>query len=250
MELQRKYGWRPEFPDHRDFTFVAQPSTVLPDFVDLRPFCSKVEDQGNLGSCTAQALVGALEVLEVKKWKKYLDLSRLFVYYNERVLEDTVDDDAGAMIRDGIKTLASQGVCIESLWPYQITQFTKKPPPGAFTEALLHKIISYHKLNGLCDMQYALAEGYPFVFGFSVYDSFESRQVAETGIVPMPKRNESFLGGHAVLAVGYDQKKKWFTVRNSWGREWGDKGYFYIPFDFVSNPGLASDFWVIHTANV
>ena len=249
MALHR-YGWTCDLPDFRDLLYTPEPGITLPASVDLRPFCSKVEDQGNLGSCTANALVGALEILEIKKWKKYLDLSRLFVYYNERVIEDSVDQDSGAMIRDGIKSLATLGVCLESIWPYDIEEFTRMPTPAAYKEAELHKIISYHRLNGLNDMLSVLAGGLPFVFGFSVYQSFESEEVSKTGIVPMPKRNEQQLGGHAVVAVGYTLADQRFLVRNSWGNSWGMGGYFTIPFGYLTHRGLASDFWMIRTANV
>jgi C1A family cysteine protease len=246
-----KYGWIPDLPDQRDLLYSTQVSAIpLPPRVDLKQLCSPVEDQGNLGSCTANALVGALEFLEMKKWKKQADLSRLFVYYNERVIEDTVDYDAGAMIRDGIKSLAKQGVCLEKTVPYNIDHFKQKPSDAAYKEALLHQIKSYHRVNGLQETLQCLASGYPVVFGFTVYDSFESQEVAKTGIVPMPGRDEQVLGGHAVLAVGYDQASKRITVRNSWGTGWGSGGYCFMPYDYFTTRGLTSDAWTIRTANV
>src|SRR5439155_1776681 len=185
--------------------------------VDLRPGCSKVENQGQLGSCTGNALVGALEFLERKDQVRLVNLSRLFVYYNERVIEHTTKSDAGAMLRDGIKTLVKQGVCTEKRWPYAISKFAAKPSPACYKEAADHQVTAYARLQTVNEMRACLADGYPFVFGFTVYETFESARVAETGVVPMPRPREKVLGGHAVLAVGYDDAKKRFLVRNSWG---------------------------------
>jgi len=240
-------GWVPDLPDQRDYLFAAayRVPRRLPSAVDLRPLCSPVEDQGALGSCTANALAGALEFLENKDQVSFVDLSRLFIYYNERVIEHSVKSDSGAMLRDGIKTLAKQGVCSEKKWPYQVSKFTTKPPASCYTEASNHQITSYHRLMTVDEMRACLAEGYPFVFGFTVYERFESQTVARTGVVNMPKPAEKVLGGHAVLAVGYDDKKKRFTVRNSWGPDWGKQGYFTMPYDYLAARNLSSDFWTI-----
>lgn len=244
---KHSFGWVRDLPDHRDFQYAAarRVTAALPTSVDLRAGCSPVEDQGNLGSCTANAIAGALEFLELKDNLPLVDLSRLFIYYNERVMEHTVQSDAGAQIRDGIKSVAKQGVCSEVKWPYLISKFKLKPSPTCYTEALKHRIVEYQSLHSLDDMRTCLAEGYPFVFGFTVYESFESAQVAKTGTVPMPKKAERVLGGHAVLAVGYNDKQKRFIVRNSWGTSWGAKGYFTMPYAYLTNPQLASDFWMV-----
>lgn len=240
-------GWIPDLPDQRDLLYAdLRPSGVrLPKAVDLRPGMSPVEDQGQLGSCTANALAGNLEFLEIKSGQPLVDLSRLFIYYNERVIEHTVASDSGAQIRDGIKTLATQGVCPEKEWPYVISTFAKKPSAKCYTDAKKHTIQTYHRIASLAEMRACLAEGYPFVFGFSVYESFESASVAKTGVVNMPKSGERQLGGHAVCAVGYDDKAKRVLVRNSWGPAWGQKGYFTMPYDYVSNSNLSDDFWTI-----
>ena len=243
-----KYGWTPDIPDFRDKMYgaVRPIPAKLPAHVDLRPICSPVEDQGQLGSCTANALVGALEFLEVKdKIARFVNLSRLFVYYNERLIEGSVNSDSGAMLRDGIKTLAKQGVCSETNWPYNIANFTKKPPQGCYQEAKQYQILSYARINTVDEMRATLAEGFPFVFGFAVYESFESAQVAKTGTVNLPEAGEKQLGGHAVIAVGYDDANKRFTVRNSWGTGWGMKGYFTIPYAYLENRNLADDFWTV-----
>jgi C1A family cysteine protease len=238
------YGWLPDRPDHRDFLYSAiAPKVKLPSKVDLRPECSPVENQGRLGSCTANALAGHMQFLEEISGKAYRDLSRLFIYYNERAAEGTVNFDSGAMIRDGIKVLAKCGVCPESSWPYDISKFTLKPSAACYKQALKRRITSYHRLQTLEEMLNCLAEGFPFVFGFTVYESFESLKVAKTGIVPIPKKSERALGGHAVMAAGYDQKQKRFIVRNSWGLEWGQAGYFTMPYAYLET--LADDFWTI-----
>lgn len=175
-------------------------------------------------------------------------MSRLFVYYNERALEGTIRSDSGAAIRDGIKTLSKQGCCPETEWPYVISKFENKPPVNCYTDGLKHIIQSYYRILTLNDMKTCLASGFPFVFGFTVYESFESTAVAQTGIVPMPAKNEQVLGGHAVLAVGYNDAQQRFTVRNSWGAAWGMKGYFTIPYAYLTNTSLASDMWYISRA--
>jgi C1A family cysteine protease len=244
------YGWLPDLPDHRDFLYAAiAPKLVkLPAKIDLRSKCSPVENQGQLGSCTANALVGALEFLENKDYVPFVDLSRLFVYYNERVIEGTLDQDSGAFIRDGIKSLAKQGVCPEKQWPYRIAAFKRKPAPACYTAAKKHQVTSYHRIGPVDEMRTCLADGFPFVFGFTVYESFESNAVAKSGVLNMPRPNEAMKGGHAVLAVGYDDTKKRFIIRNSWGTDWGMKGYFTIPYDYLGNRNLSDDFWTVRAS--
>jgi C1A family cysteine protease len=241
------YGWIPDLPDHRDYRFLRKTARVarLPPRVDLRGSCSPVEDQGELGSCTANALAGALEFLEIKDGVGFDDLSRLFVYYNERAIERSVEIDSGAMLRDGIKTLAGQGVCSESLWPYVISRFSRKPSAASYQAALGHRITLYQRLETVEEMRACLAAGFPFVFGFTVYEAFESAGVAHTGVVPMPRRKDVALGGHAVLAVGYDDPAKRFIVRNSWGKGWGVDGYFFMPYAYLADRDLSDDFWTI-----
>jgi C1A family cysteine protease len=241
------YGWVPDLPDQRDFLYgaVRKIPARLPPRVDLRPMCSPVEDQGQLGSCTGNALAGAVEFLEKKDKAPFIDVSRLFIYYNERAIEGTIKSDSGAMIRDGIKTLAKHGVCSEKSWPYVISKFSVKPNANCYKEAANHQITSYQRITTMDEMRTCLADGYPFVFGFTVYESFETQQVARTGIMPMPKPKERVLGGHAVLAVGYDDKKKRFVVRNSWGTDWGLKGYFLMPYSYLADRNLSDDLWTI-----
>jgi C1A family cysteine protease len=147
-----------------------------------------------------------------------------------------------------MKSVAKVGVCTETTWAYDIARFTEKPPKAAYDEAKKHQALVYRRvLANLHQMQGCLASGYPFVFGFSVYESFMSPDVAKTGKVPLPPRGEQLLGGHAVLAVGYDDADQSFIVRNSWGTGWGMKGYCSMPYGYLTNPQLARDFWAIYT---
>lgn len=205
-----------------------------------------MEDQGQLASCTSQALVGALEFLEIKAGAKFADLSRLFVYYNERDLENTLSEDSGAQLRDGIKVLAKLGVCKESLWLYDIKRFADKPTDDCYTKASDHTITAYQRISTLTDMKACLAGGLPFVFGFDVFKSAMTDAVALTGDIPMPSRWERMMGaegGHAIMAVGYDDAKKVIIFRNSWGKGWGKMGYGSLSYAYIQK--YASDFWCI-----
>ena len=201
-------------------------------------------DQGQLGSCTANAIAAAIEFDQKKRFVP----SRLFIYYNERVMEGTVDSDAGAQIRDGIKSVATRGAPPEKDWPYVIAKFRDNPPASAYRDAKADMVTLYQRLiQDLNTMKGCLASGFPFVFGFTVYASFEGPKVARTGIVPMPAADEKMVGGHAVMAVGYDDASRHFLVRNSWGPSWGLKGYFKMPYAYLTNRRLASDLWTIRS---
>lgn len=250
-KINRKYNLKKDKHDERDqyhnfFVHRTQPAIKL---VDLRSHCPPVYDQGELGSCTANAIAGAYEFDEMKeKEKNTFTPSRLFIYYGERAMEGTISEDAGAEIRDGIKFINQVGVCPESMWPYDITKFAIKPPQNCYNVCSNHKCTSYKKVvQNLQQLKQCLINGYPFVFGIMVYESFESDAVAKTGKVPMPQPNEQLLGGHAVMCVGFDDNKQVFIVRNSWGPNWGDKGYFYLPYKYVTSPNLSSDFWTVLT---
>jgi len=245
------YGWVRDLPDARDFLYAAPLenfSQGLPTSVDLRPKCPPVYNQGQLGDCTGNGIAGAVEFDQRKLGKKTFTPSRLFIYYNERVMEGTVSQDSGAQVRDGIKSVATLGAPPETVWPYDIQKFADMPPAIAYTDAKQDLVSVYSRvLQNLAQMQGCLADGFPFVFGFTVYESFESAQVAKSGIVPMPARGEKVVGGHCVVAVGYDDAKRTFIIRNSWGTSWGMKGYCTIPYEYLLNPDLASDFWTIRS---
>ena len=217
----------------------------FPTSVDLRSKCPLVYDQGNLGSCTAQALAAAFEFND--GITNIFTPSRLFLYYNERMLENSINEDSGALLSDGIKTLERHGICDEKYWPYDVTKFKIKPPTKCYTDALSHRAYTVHNIGSdLNSMKNSLASGYPFVVGISVYSSFLSSDVAKTGNVNMPDRNkEKCLGGHAVLVVGYNDKNQKWIIRNSWGEKWGDKGYFYLPYLYLLDAKLSSDLWNI-----
>jgi C1A family cysteine protease len=244
----RGYGWIPDVPDQRDHLYAApaQFLKALPTSTDLRAKCPPVYDQGQLGSCTANAIGAAIEFDRMKQRLRDFVPSRLFIYYNERVIEGTVSIDSGAMIRDGIKSVASDGVCPETEWPYVISKFAQRPAKKCYQDARLNRAVSYQSIiQDLNQMKGCLASGYPFIFGFTVYESFETAAVAKSGHAPMPGWGERPVGGHAVMAIGYDESKQWFLVRNSWGGGWGLKGYFTLPYAYFIQPGLASDFWTI-----
>jgi len=206
-----------------------------------------VYDQGQLGSCTANAIAGAIQFDRLKQQLAQVFVpSRLFIYYNERATEHTVDSDSGAQIRDGIKSVAKLGDCPETEWPYTIAKFKTRPSPKCYADALQYRVVSYQRLTPvLSQLKGCLASGYPFVFGFTVYESFESPQVARTGHASLPGSGERAIGGHAVVGVGYQDAKQWFIVRNSWGSRWGLKGYFTLPYAYLTDENLASDFWTI-----
>ncbi len=247
--VQRGYGWQPDVPDHRDHLYAAPVIYLakLPAQADLRSQCPPVYDQGQLGSCTANA-IGANIQFDRRKQKLKPDFitSRLFIYYNERVMEHSIASDAGAQIRDGIKSVAKNGDCPEKEWPYVTAKFADKPPTACFRDALKYKAVQYQRVpQVLNQLKGCLASGYPFVFGFSVYTDFESERVAKTGSGNMPTAKEKLLGGHAVLAVGYDDKIQRFIVRNSWGAQWGMQGYFTLPYAYLTDANLSADFWTI-----
>jgi C1A family cysteine protease len=249
MPINRKYGWAPDLPDHRDHVYSAPLPVLikLPPKKDLRSGCPPVYDQGQLGSCTANAISAAVQFDQKKQGLKVFMPSRLFVYYNERDLEGTVKSDPGAQIRDGVKSIANLGVCAETEWPYDINKFTDKPTQKCFTDAKKCEAVGYQRLDStnLNQLKGCIAAGFPFVFGFTVYSAFEGEEVAKTGVLNLPGPKEKVQGGHAVLAVGYDDSTQRFTVRNSWGKDWGLKGYFTIPYSYLTSTNLADDFWTI-----
>ncbi len=247
----KTYGWKRDLPDYRDkkYSVPRHVSAIpLPNKVDLRTtgFLPPVYDQGELGSCTGNAIAAALEFDRKKQALDDWTPSRLFIYYNERSIENDIAQDGGAQIRDGIKAVATAGACKETTWPYVESQFAVNPPQAAWDEAKLHEAVNYEALDQRLEiLEGCLASGYPIVFGFTVYDAFESDEVAQSGVLNMPAPNEGQQGGHAVLLCGYDFDAKRFLVRNSWGPEWGQAGYFTIPYGYVLSPDLADDFWTI-----
>lgn len=264
----RAYGWKKQDHDHRDFKFVPHPVKLaaLPPAYDQRSTGKwpKPYDQLQLGSCTGNGCAGVAQhrlILEGKQDGKDINASaqipsRLFIYRQERVLEGTLRQDSGAQIRDGLKAMADKGFPFEDTWPYSDDTtgtnppFIANPPHAVWGIAWHHRITKYEAVQqDLAHLKAAIAADNPVVFGFFVYESFETDHVAKTGIVPMPAGypniTEQCLGGHCVVLVGYDDSKQMFICRNSWGTAWGDGGYFYMPYQYVLDPNLSSDFWAV-----
>jgi len=264
MLNNRKLGWIKDLPDNRDYIYTIMAGKVIKDAspVDLRPYMPPVRYQGQLGACTA---FGATSLVHFARRKQKLQEwapAPLFTYYTTRQIENTVSKDAGAMVRDALKSAVVYGVVPESKFPYIISKFATKPLPSIYTEAEKHQALpDYRNVNGklvnlgyyrlidgkLADMLACLAEGYPFMFGMSVYPAFVSTTVAKTGIVPAPGVKERTIGGHCMTCVGWKliNNIQYFIVLNSWGVNWGDKGYCYIPFSYMSDPNQTNDLWTI-----
>lgn len=244
--LHKGYGWKPKLPTIKFALYSARVAPeALPPKVDLRPECPPVYDQGELGSCTGNGWAGAIEFLRMKQKLPDFTPSRLFIYYNERVDDGDVPEDNGAAVSDGADVVHRLGCPDEKLWPYDITKFADKPPPAVFTDAKKHLVLQVQQVRqDLTSMKEVLADGLPIVVGFVVYESFESDEVTKTGVVPLPGHHEKKLGGHCVVLVGYDDSERMFIVRNSWGTGWGQDGYFMMPYTYMTNSRLSSDFWM------
>jgi len=249
-KTRNMWGWVRDLPDHRDAMYAGPPKIIrkIPSDIDLRPHCSKVENQEDLGSCSANASTSAMEFLYNRLKKPAVDFSRLFVYYATRVWVEDVpaQEDSGCMIRNVMKALATYGACHEEKWPYNVDNYCDQPSEIAKNDALEHQILRYCRLSNLKSLKICLAEGYPITGGFMVPSSIDDPKTTETGIVKYPKSNENFVGGHAVLFIGFNDKTKLVAFQNSWGTSWGDKGFGYLPYDFFDN-GLANDFWTIRS---
>jgi C1A family cysteine protease len=245
-----RLGVHPDVPDHRDRVFDAPAGLLraLPRRVDLRGDCPPVYTQHQLNACSANAIAGALWYDEIKQRRPHpFAPSRLFLYYNERAREGSVGTDAPVSLRVGYKTVAANGVCPETMWPYDIARFRRKPPAACYRIAKTHPAIGYYRIAPRLPLLLAcLAQGYPFVMGLSVHQSLTSPRVRRTGVIPVPSgQNDRMLGGHAVLVVGYSQARRYFLIRNSWGRQWGREGYGFLPFNYATHPSLAWDFWTV-----
>jgi hypothetical protein len=219
----------------------------VPDQMDLRPYCTPVEDQGQIGSCTANATVGALEYHLYRRDGYAPDLSRMFVYYNTRKMIGTVPQDSGATVPQAMASVLAFGACREEIWPYDPALFAREPPPPTYVDAKRYEAVHYARVEDDSRVIRAVAEGLPVVFGTFIpkrcYD-----EAARTGVVPQPteeERRAAPRGGHCMLIVGYDRHAQTFLVRNSWGTEWGDGGYCRIPFDVIGYFSPPDQFWVI-----
>lgn len=243
-----RYGWRPSLPDQRDHLFRAPRGLTvsLPAVVSLRDLCPPVYDQGQLGSCVPNAVASAYQMEAMKLGRGSEKPSRLFLYYNARAIEGSTGEDSGTYVRDVFKAAAHDGAPSERLWRYDPSKFTRQPPANVYQAGQKHQALEYLRLRQTpVQIKACLAAGFAVVFGFTVYESFESAEVGRTGMVPMPAPDEKDVGGHGVKIVGYDDPRGLYEVKNSWGHRWGDKGYFWIPQAYVHNPQLADDFWTL-----
>lgn len=242
-----KLGWIKDRDDKRDWQYAWRLYRgKIPRRVDLRERCSPIRSQCG-GSCVGNSVAGNIEYVD-KQQLPFRIAAPLFLYFNARVVINMADEDSGCHIRDAAKLSASKGVCAEELWPQTDENVLKRPTPACYEDALDHQVTSYWRLQGLDEIKACLAEGFPVVLGFYVYPSCMTDEVTRTGHIPFPSCIERYrrepLGGHAVMAVGYNDDTEEVTIRNSWGVEWGDDGYGYLPYKFITK-GLADDFWTI-----
>lgn len=270
----RGLGYRRDLPDVRDLNLHSEPikaltrnskalkkvAKTLPGAVDLRPWCSPVEDQKSLGSCTAHAGVGLLEYYQRRAHGKHIDGSRLFLYKTTRNLMGQ-SGDTGAELRDTMKAMVMCGVPPEKYWPYQVSKFDDEPSSFLYSLGNNYQAMKYYRLDpagiapadALGNIRTYLAANLPSMFGFTVYSSIYSN-LGTKGEIPFPGGKVKVVGGHAVIAVGYDDarmidgRKGALLIRNSWGTGWGDGGYGWLPYDYVLQ-GLANDFWALVQAD-
>jgi len=251
-DAQRHYGCirdKPDFRDHK-YTPPVEHLAAPPAKIDLRPQCPPVYAQQPLNSCTANAVAAAIQFERMRlKLRPDFTPSRLFIYYNERKLAGTLGKDAGAPLRDGIKSVAKQGDCPEPDWPYVAAKVETAPDASCYRQAVKYKQVSYQALaQELAHMKACLASGHPFVLAIHVYNGSETPEAKAACTFPTPKAGETQLGTHAVMAVGYDDGMRHLIVRNSWGPDWGQGGYFFLPYGYAADPKYAGDFWTIRIA--
>ena len=247
--MQHGLGGVRDRPDKRDHRYEPPPSVLarLPAKVDLRQSLPPVYNQFEINSCTGNAIAAAMEFDERRLGMRDVKRpSRLFIYYNERAREGTTAKDSGGQIRDGIKSVAAQGVCPEAEWPYLKANVLREPTKAAYSRARRYKAVRYLRMmHNLDELRSCLAEGFPFVLGIKVFTSFQGEEVRRTGRLDMPGKGEKTVGLHAALAAGYDEGRRRFLVRNSWGPKWGIEGYFTMPYEYLLDPKISHDFWTV-----
>lgn len=242
-----QFGWKRDLPDLRDLKFGVTEPIVLPELFDLREQDAPIYNQLESNSCTANAMGGVFQFEQISQQKKNFIPSRLYIYYNTRAIENTISEDGGATLRNTMKAMVNDGACPEEKWKFDLKNLTVKPNYCCYVSGKNNQVLQYlsvpHDLN---QIKQCIALCHPIAFGFMVFSSFMTEEVAITGIAPIPNPSfDSALGGHAVVAVGYDDSKNALIVRNSWGTEWGLNGYFYMPYEYITTPGIAADFWTI-----
>jgi len=254
-------GWLPDDPDLRDYSqrhenvapmlrlTAAIGTDPLPLIVDLREGFSPVEQQGAIGSCTANAAAGVIEFMQRRARAKYIDMSRRFLYKMTRQRMGFMGD-TGASLRETLKTLVDVGAPPESLWPYDIRHYDDEIPGEVLSHAFPRRVLTYYTLDPLGqgtdqtldELRRAVAAGIPVMFGFTVHSNWDQR----SAVIPMPSSRDRHVGGHAVVAAGYDDTRDLLLFRNSWGAEWGEGGYGWMPFAYLVH-GWAQDFWAVLT---
>ncbi len=248
LEDVRFDGWLRDPPDRRDYRLQFRDDTPLPRQVDLRPHCSPVEDQRQIGSCVANAVVGAAEYLEAVATgnPRPPDLSRLFVYFNARYMQGTPDRDTGTYVRAAMASLAFYGVCLERIWPYDPSRFAEQPPREAYADAQRRQGLEYARLAPGADIKRALAAGFPVAFGTAIPLACYEVAAQNGGYLPMPDEvAQERIVGHSMLLVGYDLDQGHYILRNSWGEGWGDHGYGYAPLALIDRYPQSTDFWIL-----
>lgn len=241
------FNIKPSVPDERDYVYYSDTNSVLRNFVDLREWDTIVESQDSLGSCSSNALTNAYELMVKQEYSEYYkQLSRLFIYYNTREEYGSITEDSGMFLRDGLKSLSKLGVCSEELWPYDIDKFDDHPTDDCYEDAKKRKILKYQKLESNYYITEVLNNNKPVVFGMEIYDSFMNLN-ERISTVNLPSRKEKTRGGHAMCMVGYDLDQRLFLAKNSFGSDWGDNGYCWIPFDYIKQEGY--DIWTFDIPN-
>jgi len=243
-----KFNIKPSLPDERDYIYKSDSKKILRESVDLRKWDSIIESQGALGSCGANALTNAYELITIQKYPEYFThLSKLFVYYNTRADYGVIEEDDGIFLRDGLKAITKFGICSEELWPYNIDNFDVRPTDVCYEDAEKRKLLKYQKLISTYYIAEVLSHNNPVVFGMEIYDSFMELD-GRISTVSFPSRKEKSNGGHAMCMVGYDLKKRLFLAKNSFGPDWGSNGYCWIPFDYIHQEGY--DVWTFDITNL
>ena len=243
-------GWRRALPDHRDMIYKLGDGEAPPPAIDLRPQCAPVKDQGSRGACTAFAGTSHMEFLAKRAGRSESSLAPLYLYYRTRVdLEGVAPtEDSGAMIRDMITATRRFGVCREELWPYSRGIYDQ-PTLDADADAIARHTLLYFRLPNLDTIRRCLWQGFPFVGGFVVPESLDSEWSSQTGVVAYPEPGDRIIGGHAVLFCGYDDAKQMLLFQNSWGWQFGESGFGWLPYRFVTDL-LADDFWTIRSESL